>query len=58
MKEMFYAIGDFFELIFNGIEVLDNWPNYFYIGVIFIFLVVWIAKMLKHRKDNEEHASS
>lgn len=55
---MFYAIGDFFELIFNGIEVLDNWPNYFYIGVIFIFLVVWIAKMLKHRKDNEEHASS
>jgi hypothetical protein len=25
--------------------------------VIFAFLVVWITKMLKHRKDNEEHAS-
>ena len=57
MKEVFYAIGDFFGLIFNGVEVLGNSPNYFYIGVIFAFLVVWITKMLKHRKDNEEHAS-
>ena len=58
MKEVFYAIGDFFGWIFNGIEFLGNMPNYFYIGVIFIFLVVWTIKMLKHRKDNEEHASS
>ena len=56
MKEVFYAIGDFFGLIFNGIEALGNMPNYFYIAVIFIFLVVWTTKMLKHRKDNEEHA--
>ena len=58
MKEVFYAIGDFFGSVFNGIEFLGNMPNYFYIGVIFIFLVVWTIKMLKHRKDNEEHASS
>ena len=58
MKDVFYAIGDFFQLIFNGVEALENMPNYFYIGVIFIFLVVWTAKMLKHRRDNEEHASS
>tara|TARA_B110000003_G_C16381256_1_gene430561 strand:- start:342 stop:515 length:174 start_codon:yes stop_codon:yes gene_type:complete len=57
MKQIFYTIADFFELIFNGIEALENAPNYFYIGVIFIFLVVWTGKMLKHRKDNEEHAS-
>ena len=55
MKGVFYAIGDFFGLIFNGVEVLGNMPNYFYIGVIFIFLVVWTVKMLKHRKNNEEH---
>ena len=58
MKEVFYAIGDFFGLIFDGVEALGNMPNYFYIGVIFIFLVVWTLKMLKNRKDNEEHASS
>ena len=55
MKDVFYAIGDLFGLIFNIIESLGNAPNYFYICVIFVFLVVWIAKMLKHRRDNEEH---
>ncbi len=58
MKEVFYAIGDFFGWVFKGIEFLGNTPNYLYIGVIFIFLAVWTIKMLKHRKDNEEHASS
>ena len=58
MKELFYTIADFFSLIFNGIESLGNMPNYLYICVIFIFLVVWTTKMLKHRKDNDEHASS
>ena len=56
MKEVFYAISNFFDLIFNGIETLENGPNYFYIAIIFIFLVIWISKMLTHRKDNEEHA--
>jgi tellurite resistance protein TehA-like permease len=58
MKEVFYAIGDFFGLIFNVVEALGNIPNYVYIVVIFVFLVVWTSKMLKHRKDHEEHASS
>ena len=58
MKEVFYAIGDFFGSIFEIIESMGNSLNYFYIGVIFIFLVVWTAKMIKHKKDGEEHASS
>ena len=58
MKEVFYAIGDFFGSIFEIIESMGNTVNYFYIGVIFIFLVVWTAKMIKHRKDGNEHASS
>ena len=56
MKEVFYAIGDFFGLIFAVVDAIQNKLNYFYIGVIFIFLVVWTIKMLKHRKNNEEHA--
>jgi len=58
MKEVFYAIGDFFGSIFEIIESMGNTLNYFYIGVIFIFLVIWTAKMIKHKKDGEEHASS
>ena len=58
MKEVFYAIGDFFGSIFEIIESMGNTLNYFYIGVIVIFLVVWTAKMIKHKEDGEEHASS
>ncbi|MDC0204364.1 hypothetical protein OAJ65_01050 [Flavobacteriales bacterium] len=58
MKEVFYAIGDFFGSIFKIIESIGNTLNYFYIGVIFIFLVVWTSKMIKHKKEGEEHASS
>ena len=56
MKDIFYAIGDFFGLVFNGVEAIGNSMNYFFIGVIFVFLVVWTAKMIKHREDGEEHA--
>jgi hypothetical protein len=58
MSNIFYAIGDFFGLIFDGVEGLGNSVNYVYIGVIFTFLVVWTVKMLKHRKDGEENAPS
>ena len=57
MKEIFCAIGDFFSLIFMGVETIGNSINYLYICIIFLFLVIWTANMLKHRKDNEEHAS-
>ncbi len=56
MNKIWYAIGDFFGSIFDMVEGIGNTINYFYIGVIFTFLVVWVTKMLKHRKDNEEHA--
>jgi tellurite resistance protein TehA-like permease len=58
MNKIFYAIGDFFGLIFNGVESVGNTINYLYIFIIFAFLVIWTTKMLKHRKDGEEHASS
>ena len=58
MKKIFYAIGDFFESIFEVIELLGNSLNYFFVFVIFIFLLVWTFKMIKYKKDGEEHASS
>ena len=58
MNKIFYAIADFFGLIFSGVEEIGNTINYLYIVIIFAFLVIWTTKMLKHRKDGEEHASS
>ena len=58
MTTVFYAIADFFKSIFLIMESIENTVNYLYIGVIFIFLVLWTAKMIQHRKNGEEHASS
>lgn len=58
MNKIWYGIADFFEFIFQIIEKLGNTINYIYIVVIFVFLVVWTIQMIKHRKNNEEHASS
>ena len=58
MNKIFYAIGDFFGLIFNGVEAIGNTINYLYIVIIFAFLVIWTTKMLKYRRDGEEHSSS
>ncbi len=58
MDKIWYAIADFFQFIFKYIEMLGNSVNYLYILIIFVFLVVWTLQMLKHRKNNEEHASS
>lgn len=56
MKKIWYAIGDSFDYLFAIADWIGNTINYFYIGVIFAFLVFWVGKMQKHRKDNEEHA--
>ncbi len=58
MDKIWYAIADFFQFIFRYIEMLGNSVNYLYVVIIFVFLVVWTLQMLKHRKNNEEHASS
>mgnify|MGYP001369336536 CR=1 FL=1 len=58
MNKIWYGIADFFKFVFSIIEDLGNILNYIYIVVIFIFLVVWTSKMIGHKKNNEEHASS
>ena len=58
MDKIWYAIADFFQFIFKYIEMLGNSVNYLYMAIIFLFLVIWTLQMIKHRKNNEEHASS
>ncbi len=56
MNKIWYGIGDFFEATFGIIDSIGNSINYLYIGIITAFLVVWVSKMVKHRRDGEEHA--
>ena len=58
MSNIWYFIADVFQMIFEAIAFFGNTLNYIYMGVIFSFLVVWTLEMIKHRKNNEEHASS
>ena len=58
MNKFFYSIADFFGYIFDFMPSIGNKINYFYIVVILTFLVVWTLKMIKHKKDGQEHSSS
>lgn len=58
MSKIWHAIGGGFEYIFDFMPVIGNKINYFFVVVILTFLVVWAFKMVKHKKDGEEHASS
>ncbi|MBC8266624.1 MAG: hypothetical protein H8E84_06620 [Flavobacteriales bacterium] len=58
MNKIWYGIGDFFESIFEFMNGIGDEINYFYMLVIFSFLVVWTSKMIKHKKDGQEHSSS
>ena len=58
MSKIWYAIGDFFEYIFDFMPTIGDKINYFFVAVIFTFLVVWTSKMIKHKKNGKEHASS
>tara|TARA_B100001113_G_C20946535_1_gene551184 strand:- start:517 stop:699 length:183 start_codon:yes stop_codon:yes gene_type:complete len=58
IKDIFYAIGDSFELLFEIMPLFADYINYFYMFIIFSFLVIWTVIMIGHRKRGEEHASS
>ena len=57
MNKIWYGIADFFEAIFEIVKSIGNSMNYFYIGIICIFLIVWVLKMIVHKKNNQEHSS-
>ena len=56
MTKFWTTLGDIFGLSFNIIDFIGNKMNYIYIGIIFIFLVVWTIIMFRHKINNEEHA--
>ena len=57
MSNIWHFIAGVFQKIFEVIAFFGDTVNYIYIAVIFLFLVIWTKEMIKHRKNNEEHAS-
>ena len=57
-RDIFYAIGDSFQPLFDIMPLVADYINYFFMFVIFVFLVLWTVRMFGHRKTGEEHASS
>ncbi|MAO71612.1 MAG: hypothetical protein CMD02_03765 [Flavobacteriales bacterium] len=57
-RDIFCAIGNSFQHLFEFIPMIGEYINYFFMIVIFVFLVLWTVKMFGHRKRGEEHASS
>lgn len=58
LRDIFYAIGDSFQPLFEIMPLFGDYINYFFMVVIFVFLVLWTGKMFGHRKRGEEHVSS
>lgn len=57
MTDIFYAIGDFFQWSFQYIEKLGNTPNFFFIGLISVIMLVWIRFMFKYNKEAETNGT-
>jgi|OM-RGC.v1.037116447 hypothetical protein len=53
VKDVVYAIGDFFEWTFQILPVLDNLPNMLFLGIGFILFFYWMAQMAAHARRGE-----
>ena len=56
MTDFFYFISDIFQVTFEIIPLVGDYINWLYIFIISAFLIVWISKMIIHKKNGEEHA--
>tara|TARA_B100000902_G_scaffold49801_1_gene56573 strand:- start:250 stop:426 length:177 start_codon:yes stop_codon:yes gene_type:complete len=57
MTDFFYFIADIFQVTFKIIPLVGDYINWLYIFIISAFLIVWISKMIIHKKNGEEHAT-
>lgn len=48
--DIFYAIGDFFELLFKGMRVLGQGPNVIIWILVLGILVYWTMRLSRYRK--------
>lgn len=53
VKDIVYAIGDFFEWTFEILPVLGNIPNYLFVVLGALFFLYWMGQMVKFKRAGE-----
>lgn len=57
MTDVFYAIGDFSQLIFKGMRVLGHGPNVILWVIIASLLVYWTLQIVKQTKEADKNGT-
>lgn len=57
MTDVFYAIGDIFQMIFRGMRVLGHGPNIILWIIIFSLLVYWTLQIKKQNKEADKNGT-
>lgn len=53
LRDVFYAIGDFFEWTFGILPVIANVPNVIFFIIIAAFFLYWTFQLVKFRRAGE-----
>jgi hypothetical protein len=57
MTDVFYGIGDFFQLIFKGMRLLGHGPNIILWVIIGSLLVYWTLQIIKQTKEADKNGT-
>ena len=57
MTDVFYAIGDYSQLIFKGMRSIGHGPNVVLWVIIASLLVYWTVKMIKQTKEADKNGT-
>jgi len=55
--DIFYGIGDFFEWIFKGMQVLGHGPNVIIWLLVIGILAYWIMRLMRFRKESQRNST-
>lgn len=56
--DIFYAIGDFFQIIFKGMRVLGHGPNVIIWMLVIGILGYWIFRLNRYRKAAQRNGTT
>ena len=57
MTDVFYAIGDFSQMVFKGMRSLGHGPNIVLWVIIGGLLVYWTLQIIKQTKDADKNGT-
>ena len=57
MTDVFYAIGDFSQMVFKGMRVLGHGPNVILWVIIASLLAYWTVTMIKQTKEADKNGT-